>query len=191
MHLDTTFQVEGRDYTIPTLDMQHQALYLLIFCIILLDITNVHALKLRNFKNIACGSICAATWFAFIPTEMATAKLSEEGVNRFRNAKIELDNLDTNWEIIIGRSETNPMGLGDNIRRKLGTVYTPPKCNLALCSFESFTKSFLKENFEDIDVDTYEDLTSPLNNALGQAEFLAYSANFNEFSSAKPAGSRM
>ena len=48
--------------------------------------------------------------------------------------------------------------------------------------------SVIKDNFEDLDMDSFEDLISPLNNALGQAEFLAYSANFNEFSSAKPAG---
>ena len=168
--------------------MQYRPLYVLLFCILLLHGTTNHALKVSNLKKIACRSFCAVSWFAIMPPDTATAKLNEEGVIRFRNAKAELDDLDMNWDKVIGRSEANPMGLGDNVRRKLGTVYAPPKCDLALCSFESFTKSFLKENFEDIDVDTYEDFASSVNNALGQAEFLAYSANFNEFSSAKPAG---
>ena len=161
---------------------------MLALCILWQSATPTFALKFNRLKKIACVSICAVSLFTFMPAEMATAKLGDEGMNRFLNAKAELDDLDTNWEKVIGRSEANPLGLGDNVRRKLGTVYTPPKCDLTLCSFESFTKSFLKENFEEIDVDIYEDLVSPLNNALGQAEFLAYSANFNEFSSAKPAG---
>ena len=123
--------------------MQYRPLYVLLFCILLLHGTTNHALKVSNLKKIACGSICAVSWFAIMPPDTASAKLNEEGVIRFRNAKAELDDLDMNWDKVIGRSEANPMGLGDNVRRKLGTVYAPPKCDLALCSFESFTKSFL------------------------------------------------
>lgn len=171
------------------MEMMLKSRLLLLGIWFLLVATSTDALKLERLgRFVARGSICLASCFVCMPTQMACAKLTEEGVNRFINAKAELDDLDTNWDKISGKSEANPMGLGDNIRRKLGTVYTPPKCDYALCSFESFTKSFLKDNFEDLDMDSFEDLVSPLNNALGQAEFLAYSANFNEFSSAKPAG---
>ena len=47
-------------------------------------------------------------------------------IRRFEASLKELTELDNNW-ISIVRSD------GDNVRRRLGTVYSPPKCEPSLC----------------------------------------------------------
>jgi hypothetical protein len=59
-------------------------------------------------------------------------------LERFDQAYNNLVDLDKNW---------SKMKDGDSIRRRLGTVYTPPKCSSPLCSFASFTEKFVKNNY--------------------------------------------
>eukprot|EP01041_Mallomonas_annulata_P011320 gene11320-23689_t len=95
-------------------------------------------------------------------------------LNRYESALNELKRLDTNWDNIV-------QGKGDNIRRCLGTVYTPPKCESPLCSFPIFTEKFVRAHLEDLDVDAFEEPNSALLTALNQADFLAYSSVFSEY----------
>jgi len=103
----------------------------------------------------------------------AVAQSSIEKI-RFEDSLKELKNLDRNWDKIV-------KGDGDNIRRRLGTVYTPPTCTSPLCSFPSFLSKFAKAHVDDLDVSAYEDPSQNLLQALNQADFLAYSSIFSEY----------
>lgn len=92
---------------------------------------------------------------------------------KFTNALCELKDLDSNWDDIV-------RGQGDNIRRRLGTVYTPPKCEPSLCCYETFINKFAKTH-EDIDLEAFEEPSKNLLTALNQADFLAYSSVFSQY----------
>lgn len=121
------------------------------------------------------GSIgCAASISAAVCVQPAQAAIPEASLARWHAAYDELTKLDGNWESIV-------KGEGDNIRRKLGTVYTPPSCNSPLCNFANFVPRFIADNADDIDMDTFEGPSSELLEALNQADFTAYSSIFSEY----------
>mmetsp|Transcript_11953 Transcript_11953/g.12017 ORF Transcript_11953/g.12017 Transcript_11953/m.12017 type:complete len:217 (+) Transcript_11953:152-802(+) len=95
-------------------------------------------------------------------------------MSRYEAGLAELKRLDSNWDRIV-------QGEGDNIRRCLGTVYTPPKCENPLCSFPTFTEKFIRAHGDELDLEEFEEPSSALLTALNQADFLAYSAIFSEY----------
>lgn len=70
-------------------------------------------------------------------------------ISRFEDSLNELVKLDNNWNSIV-------KGEGDNVRRRLGTVYSPPKCESPLCGFESFVTKFVKSH-DDLDISEFQD----------------------------------
>merc|ERR1711871_878150 len=50
-----------------------------------------------------------------------------------------------------------------------------------LCSFSTFTQKFIQDNYDDIDSDAFEVISTEYLEALNQADFLAYSSNFAEY----------
>lgn len=112
---------------------------------------------------------------ALVLTNEAQAKSTDTAsLGRFDLALKELQTLDRNWDSIVKDQ-------GDNVRRKLGTVYAPPKCMSPLCSFSSFTQKFVQDNYDDIDSDAFELISTEYLESLNQADFLAYSSNFAEY----------
>ena len=74
------------------------------------------------------------------PSIIVSAKTSDlRSIDRFQNAYTELISLDKNWDKIVKD--------GDSVRRRLGTVYSPPKCESPLCSFAAFTTKFVQNNY--------------------------------------------
>lgn len=101
----------------------------------------------------------------------------ETSMLRFKASLAELQRLDKDWSTI-----TKAAGAGDNIRRVLGTVYSPPNCDSPLCSSDKFVKRFVTNHLDDIDLDSFEGPSSQYLEALKNADFLAYSSIFSEFS---------
>jgi hypothetical protein len=95
-------------------------------------------------------------------------------LGRYANAKAELIALDKDWTAITEQG-------GDGIRRKLGTVYSPPRCDRALCSFSIFTNNFVKKHVDDLDLSAFDGPSGELLEALNQADFLAYSSVFSGY----------
>lgn len=138
--------------------------------------------KLHKHISYFLGTVAVAV--CLLP-QCSVAKIDDTAsIERFNKAYVELSDLDNNWNVIVSKTEESD-GNGDAIRRRLGTVYKPPACEVALCSFSSFTQKFVNNNYDSIDIDKFEGISSEINEALTQADFLAYSAIFNEFSSAK------
>jgi len=82
-------------------------------------------------------------------------------VDRFHAALSELQYLDKNWDSLV-------KGQGDNIRRKLGTVYSPPKCESPLCSFPIFVNKFVQAHQDDLDVPAFEEPITEVLEAINQ-----------------------
>lgn len=95
-------------------------------------------------------------------------------IKRFEDSLDVLSNLDKNWDSIT-------KGNGDNIRRKLGTVYAPPTCDSPLCNFPGFVTKFVKAHPDDLEVDGFEEPIAEVSEAINQADFLAYSSMFSEY----------
>lgn len=104
----------------------------------------------------------------------ATPMNDPEAMTRYNSAQAELIDLDRNWETIVKSG-------GDGVRRRLGTVYSPPKCSSSLCSFNIFTDKFVRQHLDDLDFAEFEGPSAELLQALNQADFLAYSANFADY----------
>lgn len=96
------------------------------------------------------------------------------GLNRFERGLAELQSLDSDWDSIV-------RGNGDNVRRRLGTVYKPPLCESPLCSMDSFIPKFVKAHPDDLDLLSFEGPASEFLQALNQADFLAYSSMFSDY----------
>lgn len=107
------------------------------------------------------------------PTNTLAAEPLPE-LQRYEAALAELKSLDSDWDGIV-------RGQGDNIRRRLGTVYTPPKCDSPLCSFPIFMEKFIKKNGENVNMDALEEPVAALLTSLNQADFLAYSSVFSDY----------
>lgn len=104
------------------------------------------------------------------------AVTDEASINRFRKMYTELKELDENWDSIV-------KGEGDNVRRRLGTVFTPSNgCTSSLCSPSQFVNRFVKQYGTDVDdFNAFEEASQSLLESLNQADFLAYSAVFSEY----------
>lgn len=63
----------------------------------------------------------------------------------------------------------------------VGTVYSPPKCEPALCGFQSFYTKFAQSHPDDLDIVELEEPVTQFLQAINQADFLAYSAIFSEY----------
>jgi len=97
-----------------------------------------------------------------------------EAMARFQNSYDQLDRLDSSWDEIV-------KGEGDNIRRKLGTVYAPPTCDSPLCGISTYIPRFVKGHPEDLDISAFEEPAREFLEAYNQADFLAYSSIFSEY----------
>jgi len=120
--------------------------------------------------------------FPFLPSSsssyaMAAVAPDDASMLRLKASLQELQKLDKDWNSI-----TNIAGAGDNIRRVLGTVYSPPNCDSPLCSSDKFVKRFVTTHLDDIDLDKFDGPSSQYLEALKNADFLAYSSIFSEFS---------
>ena len=121
------------------------------------------------------GGATAAACLLFAPTAPSQAALNDaEAMSRYLAARDELASLDKNWDKVISSG-------GDGIRRRLGTVYSPPACTSPLCSFNIFTDKFVSRHFDDIDYAAFEAPSADLIEALNQADFLAYSSVFADY----------
>ena len=124
--------------------------------------------KLFSKGLIGCCSFVLASQSYIYPASAIDADTA-----RFSQGLKELQNLDANWDGIV-------KGQGDNIRRKLGTVYSPPVCESPLCGFSNFVPKFVKSH-DDIDLPEFEEPSSDLLEQLNQADFLAYSSVFADY----------
>ena len=112
-----------------------------LLIIIFLEMSNALVIQPRNSIRKLLG--VASIFISLGNGAPVTAKINDPvAMERWQRAYEELRNLDSNWEKIVNdnKSGTN----GDNVRRKLGTVYTPPNCESPLCSFSSFVNKFVK-----------------------------------------------
>jgi hypothetical protein len=141
----------------------------LLLPLTLLPPTSSHSLKFKKTMR------AFATGLPLLLASPCYAVLNDpEAFNRFKDAKEELVQLDRNWESVVKSG-------GDGIRRKLGTVYSPPKCVSPLCSFPTFSEKFVRQHFDDIDMEAFEEPSAELLEALNQADFLAYSSVFADY----------
>ena len=97
-----------------------------------------------------------------------------DDIARFTSILSELEVLDNKWDSIV-------LSKGDNIRRKLGTVYTPPLCASPLCGVSNYIPKYVKTHYDDLDVVSFEDPSSKFLQAYNQADFLAYSSMFADY----------
>lgn len=112
-----------------------------IACALIIVLGLVAATTTRHLARRALGA--AGLCFSLGHCVPAIAKVNDPvAIERWKNAYKELKNLDKNWDQIVNDNRSGTSG--DNIRRKLGTVYTPPNCESPLCSFSSFTNKFIK-----------------------------------------------
>ena len=123
--------------------------------------------RIGRILGVAVSTFC----FTTSPSEAA---LTASDISRFEAGLSELRRLDTDWTTIV-------KGGGDNIRRYLGTVYTPPTCSSPLCSYPIFIDKFVRAHYDDFDVESFEEPKSMLLEALNQADFLAYSSIFSDY----------
>ena len=126
----------------------------------------VSAINLRPFKTIP-----VALNFLFFPFYSNAAVTDPLILNRYLDAQKELIELDTAWDL---RSSKG----GDEIRRMLGTVYSPPLCSSPLCSFDKFSDKMLIDHGGEFDLEKFDGPNLALLDALNQANMWAYAANF-------------
>jgi hypothetical protein len=129
--------------------------------------------RFQRFAKSVVVSSCLLGGFVHQPI-VAQALDDKVAVKRFEASLDVLTNLDKNWDSIT-------KGNGDNIRRKLGTVYAPPSCDSPLCNFPNFVTKFVKAHPDDLEVDTFEEPIAEVGEAINQADFLAYSSMFSEY----------
>jgi len=133
----------------------------------------------RTVTKRALAGAIAGFGFAFASPFVSPsfAALSSAEINRFDSALSELKDLDAEWDSITTTANVP----GDGIRKRLGTVYGPPKCLPALCSFNNYVDKFVQSHADDLDVEVLEGPTAELLEALVQADFLAYSSVFADY----------
>jgi hypothetical protein len=108
-------------------------LYTFIVCI------NAKYLKINSFRKYYGSVLIAASMLAPL-TPLVACAYSDASSARFSVALKDLQELDANWDSKVA-------GDADNIRRVLGTVYTPPECKKALCGFDSFGRQYIKAHY--------------------------------------------
>lgn len=148
-----------------------------LFCFLLIAVPElVLALRIKNgFANRLAQCLpIAIGCFLNAPIISNAAVDDPSAIARYKDAERELQELDTNWDKVASAG-------GDSIRRKLGTVYSPPKCSSALCSFNIFTDKFVRAHSEDLNLAEFDAPSAELLEALNQADFLAYSSVFSDY----------
>eukprot|EP01039_Chlorochromonas_danica_P000345 gene345-370_t len=123
------------------------------------------------------SSIAISTFVLTAPHSPSQAVIEDVAiVRRFHQAQEELEVLDKDWDKIVN-------GDGDNIRRRLGTVYRTDgaKCDRALCSFTLFVEKVARGHADNLDIVAYEEESRSLLDALNQADYLAYSSIFSDY----------
>lgn len=121
---------------------------------------------------LGCRKVAALSTLS-VSLAMPSIAIDSDSIIRMEKAQATLTNLDNNWEKIV-------QGQGDNIRRKLGTVYTPPTCESPLCGFPQFVNRFVQNNYDELDIPAFEEPMGQFLEAINQADYLAYSSIFSE-----------
>ena len=135
------------------------------------------SVKITDYSNIFKHMESLIDGMAFAPARASAAALDDsKSLRRLDAALSELQQLDKGWEQIVH-------GEGDNVRRRLGTVYSPPSCDSPLCSMDLFLSRFQRAHGEagDLDLEAFEEPAAAFLQALNQADFLAYSSIFSEY----------
>lgn len=154
-----------------------------LFLCLLLSMPEVKATPLQKCRSLTKKYITNfAMAFAVatsVPTthSLAHAAVTNDvaGLERFQDVRNDLVELDREWDAIAIKG-------GDEVRRKLGTVYGGEKgCGVSLCGFRQFQERFITSHFDELDFDELEEPAKELIDALNQADFLAYSSNFAEY----------
>jgi len=146
---------------------------------ILLLIPYVTALKLRWLRSVSSALLTVG----ILGTSDICRAIDASYISRYELVKNDLQYLDTNWNTILNGEKKGESSPGDNVRRKLGTVYSVNNgCTQSLCGFTNFQNKFIKEYGTDIvDYDSFEIAASSLLESINQADFLAYSSVFSEY----------
>lgn len=134
---------------------------------------------LRWLKSVSCSLVTAG----ILGTTNVCNAVDPSYISRYELVKVDLQNLDNNWDAILAGEKKGESLSGDNVRRKLGTVYSASTgCTQSLCGFTNFQNKFIKEFGSDLsDYDSFETAASNLLESLNQADFLAYSAVFSDY----------
>jgi hypothetical protein len=90
-----------------------------------------------SIKKTATAALLAGSFMISAAPVPVQALSDPDAIARFGKAADSLLDLDSNWDKVV-------LGEGDNIRRVLGTVFSPPTCTSPLCSFSTFVTSFIK-----------------------------------------------
>lgn len=151
------------------------------FCLFLLPFTECYKIFQWSIPRWIRHSIVISTIVAFSPPSSLPSQAAIEDIaiiRRFHQAREELATLDKDWDKIVN-------GDGDNIRRRLGTVYRTDgatRCDRALCSFTLFVEKVARDGHADnLDIVAYEEESRSLLDALNQADYLAYSSIFSDY----------
>lgn len=153
-----------------------------IFC--LLNIFSfANSVSLKCFKRLTTTSIVSLIVATNSLTQnicIANAAVMDdpESIQRLVASRDQLILLDKDWDKIVVK------GGGDEIRRYLGTVYGPSLPKSPLSSMPLFVEKFIKSHSNDLNLSEFEEPSAEFLQSLTQADFLAYSANFAEFSAA-------
>lgn len=146
---------------------------LFVATIVAVDSLNIGATWARKLSTVVASITAAAIPFSTMQLD-AWSVIDPPAIARFEAAREELRNLDDKWESIVQHE-------GDNVRRKLGTVYTPPLCTNPLCGFPNFVQKFVKAHPDDLDLPAFEEPMTEFLQAINQADFLAYSSVFSDY----------
>lgn len=152
--------------------------FIVIFAIIIFSTTNAYSFRpLKLIESPILRSIGRTLAIIgcihgnFVHPNHIQAKVNDDiSINRLKSSLSELERLDRDW----AKYQSN----GDDIRRVLGTVYSPPSCNSPLCSSEAFIQKFIRSNMDELDFEAFDGPSSKYLRALNQADFLAYSSIF-------------
>ena len=144
-----------------------------------ITVNNGHKKMMINSKKIASTlvslSLPLMSMSTFNVNSVHAVVQDDFSISRLKAVGNSLKDLDANWDKKVGSD-------GDAVRRVLGTVFTPPRCDVPLCGFEKFGRDFLKNHLDDItDIDAFDTELGKANDFLNQADFLAYSAIFSEY----------
>jgi hypothetical protein len=121
-------------------------------------------LALQQHSKKLTASLSAALIVATMGTTGALAAIDDPAaMARFEGSLNELTLLDEKWDTIV-------KGGGDNVRRKLGTVYAPPKCENPMCAIDTYIPKFVKSHPEELDMETFEEPASQFLEAYNQVQ---------------------
>ena len=155
--------------------------YCLFFIYILVPLANATSLKfLKKLTTTSIASLilgCNSLNHNIVISNAAVMD-DPESIKRLEASRDQLTLLDKDWNNIVTK------GGGDEVRRYLGTVYGPSLPKSPLSSMPLFVEKFIKSHSNDLNLSEFEEPSAEFLQSLTQADFLAYSANFAEFSAA-------